>query len=169
MTFKEALYKAFPKAKKGLLDPLVTYNDMQPNKLRLAHFFAQLAHESDGFKTLEEYASGKAYEGRKDLGNTEPGDGVKYKGRGYIQITGRSNYRFAGQALNLGLLDNPKLLLTPVNGFNASLWYWRMKRLDDYADRNDIIRITKAINGGLTHLEERKKMLTVFKTIFNIN
>jgi putative chitinase len=73
-------------------------------------FLAQIGHESGYLQYVQELASGKAYEGRADLGNTSPGDGVRYKGRGLIQITGKRNYALAGLALDLPLLEKPELL-----------------------------------------------------------
>jgi len=125
---------------------------------RISAFLAQLAHESGQLIYWEELASGKAYEGRKDLGNIHPGDGVRYKGRGPIQLTGRSNYRAAGKALGLPLEDNPKMVSQTDVGFRTSLWYWNSRGLSTYADQNsqgsfDII--TKKINGGFNGKADR--------------
>lgn len=128
-------------------------------KSRVTHFIAQIAHESDGFHTVVEYASGKAYEGRKDLGNTKQGDGVRFKGRGYIQLTGRANYTTYGLALGLDLVGNPKQAEIPVNALKIALEYWKKNGLNKYADKNDIRTITKKINGGYNGLADREQYL----------
>jgi putative chitinase len=96
----------------GLAPSLARYAIDTP--LRVAHFLAQTAHESDGFCTTEEYADGRAYEGRRDLGNVEPGDGPRFKGRGLIQLTGRMNYACTGRELGLDLVDEPLSVNDPV-------------------------------------------------------
>ncbi|MFO0002082.1 MAG: glycoside hydrolase family 19 protein, partial [bacterium] len=100
---------------------------------RKAAYVAQLGHESDGFNTLEEYASGADYEGRGDLGNTQKGDGKRFKGRGPIQITGRANYREYGQAIGVDLIQNPEVAATPEVGFQLAAEYWKRKDLNRYA------------------------------------
>jgi putative chitinase len=141
--------------------------------LRLAHFLAQAAHECDGFRTLEEYASGAAYEGRKDLGNTAKGDGRRYKGRGIFQLTGRANYRTIGKALNLPLEQTPELAADPRNAVLIALNYWATRRyrgvrLNTYADRDQIDPITRAINGGLNGIDDRKLYLVRAKTALEV-
>lgn len=133
--------------------------------LRLPHFVAQLGHESDGFKAMEEYASGAAYEGRADLGNTQPGDGRRYKGRGPIQVTGRANYRRYGRKLGIDLERRPDLASAPSIGLMVSCAYWADKRLNDLADRDDVEAITRKINGGLNGLTDRKARLKVAKEL----
>jgi putative chitinase len=121
----------------------------------VCHFLAQAAHESDGFRTTQEYASGEAYEGRKDLGNTRPGDGRRYKGRGIFQLTGRFNYRQAGKALGLDLEANPRLAADPATSVLIALWYWRTRGLSKYANRDNIREITRRINGGFNGFADR--------------
>lgn len=157
------LKKEFPYSKDIYLQPLL--NIKITSKLRAAHFLGQLAHESDGFKTVQEYASGKAYEGRKDLGNVLPGDGMKYKGRGYIQLTGRANYTRAAKDLNLNLVDNPFQLLDPMKAMLVSQWFWDKHGLDAYADRDDLKSITRIINGGTNGIANRERCVNVFKRI----
>lgn len=125
---------------------------------RLANFIAQIAHESDGFRTTEEYASGKAYNGREDLGN-RPGtqDGVTYKGRGLIQLTGRSNYASMSKKLGVDFVKNPKLAGQFPYAALTAAQYWHDKNLNIYADIGDINAITKKINGGYNGLADRKK------------
>jgi putative chitinase len=115
---------------------------------RQAAFLAQLAHESGEFRYMEEIASGAAYEGRTDLGNTQPGDGVRFKGRGPIQLTGRSNYRAAGQALGIDLENNPKRAAEPDVGFRTAAWFWNSRNLNSYADAKNFDAITYRVNGG---------------------
>ena len=122
---------------------------------RQAAFLAQVAHESGGFHYVRELASGDAYEGRKDLGNTEAGDGPRYRGRGLIQITGRSNYRACGAALGLDLLGEPELLELPENASRSAGWYWWSRKLNGLADADNFRGITLRINGGLNGYLDR--------------
>ena len=130
--------------------------------VELASYMAQVAHESDNFKTSEEYASGAAYEGRKDLGNTQVGDGKKYKGRAYIQLTGRDNYKKAGDALGLDLINNPALAEEPKNAAAISVWFWKTKVKPQVPDFMDTERVTKVVNGGFNGLNDRLKYFNRF-------
>jgi putative chitinase len=122
---------------------------------RVCHFLAQILHESGGLRYTEELASGKQYEGRKDLGNTLPGFGVKYKGRGFIQITGYSNYKLVGEYFGVDFLAVPeKLAQNPWNMLSAG-WFWKTKNINVLADKDDIVLITKRINGGLNGYDSR--------------
>lgn len=123
--------------------------------VRQAAFIAQLAVESDSFRTFEEYASGRAYEGRRDLGNTQPGDGVRYKGRGAIQITGRHNYEKLSQATGVDFVANPELLSAPENAFTTAAWYWTSRNLNQVADTAGIVRVSEIVNGGHHALNRR--------------
>lgn len=124
--------------------------------LRQAHFIAQLAHESGSFRYSEEIASGSAYEGRMDLGNTQPGDGRKFKGRGLIQLTGRANYQEYGRDIGRDLLENPEQVATdPELCVDVAGWYWMKREINPYADANDIRMVTRKINGGLNGLIDR--------------
>ena len=133
--------------------------------LRKAHFIAQTAHESDGFSTNEEYASGADYEGRRDLGNTRAGDGVRFKGRGLIQVTGRSNYTECGKALGLDLINNPQRLADFDLASLSAGWFWDKSQLNDYADDDDVLTITKIINGGTNGLADRQSYLARAKRV----
>lgn len=125
-------------------------------RLREAAFIAQIAHETDGFHTLEEYASGAAYEGRADLGNTEKGDGRRFKGRGAIQLTGRANYQTYGRLLGLRLEQQPELAALPKHAFLIAGLYWSKHGLNKLADRQDFVGITRVINGGTNGLADRQ-------------
>jgi predicted chitinase len=100
------------------------------------------------FAPIPEYASGAAYEGRSDLGNTQPGDGVKYKGRGYIQLTGRANYREYGEKLGIPLEQNPELALKPDVAAKILVQYFKDRNLDDKARAGDWRGVRVGVNGG---------------------
>ena len=137
---------------------------MATSDLALCHFMAQLAHESAGFQTTREFASGKAYEGRKDLGNVQPGDGQRYRGRGLIQTTGRANYREARDDIRKIVPDAPDFEQQPQD---LEKFPWALLSavvLDaqedrELADRDDIRAVTRAVNGGTNGLDDRKRYL----------
>lgn len=133
--------------------------------LRLAHFMAQLAHESGSFRYMEEIASGAAYEGRADLGNTVAGDGKRFKGRGPIQITGRANYRTYGRAIGIDIENHPEIAAVPSIGLHLALEYWKAKGLNALADADDVLAITRKINGGTNGLADRKAHLAKAKAL----
>jgi putative chitinase len=140
--------------------------------LRLAHFMAQLAHESAHFRRTLEFASGEAYEGRKDLGNVQKGDGKRYRGRGLIQTTGRANYREATGDIRKIAPDAPDFEADPVQ-LEAFPWallsavsYWRRRDINRHADRDDVFAVTRAINGGTNGLDDRKQYLRRTKAIW---
>ena len=133
--------------------------------LRICHFLAQILHESGCLNYVEEIASGKAYEGRKDLGNTMPGDGVRFKGRGLIQITGRANYASISKAFNIDCVNHPELLEQPDNAVKSAIWFWNSRNLNRYADADDLFTITRRINGGTNGFADRKQLLINAKLI----
>lgn len=130
--------------------------------LRMAHFLAQLGHESGCLRYTKELADGSAYEGRADLGNVQPGDGPRFKGRGLIQLTGRLNYRAYGKACGRDFEgdDDPNLVSNDRNlAVDVAGWFWADRNLNDWADRDDLREITRRINGGFNGLTQRAQFL----------
>lgn len=171
MFTKEMLRKLSPTANDAIITHLAEHLNKQlahydiGTYLRVCHFLAQAAHESAGFRTLEEFASGAAYEGRADLGNVKPGDGKRYKGRGIFQLTGRANYRVMGQKLGVDLEGKPELASDPMISIKTACEYWNSRKLSIYADLDDVRTITKKINGGYNGFEDRKNYLAKAKSI----
>lgn len=136
--------------------------------LRIAHFMAQIEHESGGFKFLTELGDKKyfkKYDGRKDLGNTFKGDGYTFRGRGFIQITGRANYTVLSKDVRIDFLNNPDRLSEEPNAIISALWYWGKHKLNDLADADDFKGITKKINGGYNGIEDRQSLLKKWKSL----
>lgn len=132
---------------------------------RLAHFLAQVAHESAHFRTTREYHDGSNYEGRRDLGNTRPGDGKRFRGRGLIQTTGRYNTEQFTHWAQKNFRGAPDFVATPERleefpwAFLSAVYYWDSRNLNTLADRNDAKQITKMINGGFNGLPDRLEKL----------
>ena len=143
--------------------------------LRMCHYLAQILHESAELKyTVEQgpthyfdkYDTGRL---AKMLGNTpkKDGDGYKYRGRGLIQITGRANYSaYNSSSYCKGdVLRNPDLLAEPLGAVKSSMWFWLTHNLNKLADKDDIVKITKTINGGTNGLAQRKAYLERAKKV----
>lgn len=128
------------------------------NRRRAAAAVAQMAHECDRFRTSEEYATGASYEGRRDLGNVLPGDGTRYKGRGFIQITCRANYRAVSRALGVNFERYPRRLGWFKYAALASCWWWRSHGCNQLADSGDFVALTRRINGGTNGLADRQAL-----------
>lgn len=142
---------------------------------RVAEFLAQACLETDYFRVLQEYASGKAYEGRRDLGNVVAGDGVKFKGRGIFQCTGRDNYARYGKRLGIDLLKEPALAAQPEISVRIAVMYWNDKGLNAYADRGETAAISRAINRGnpkatkpANHEADRIKIAALARQIIKV-
>lgn len=164
--------------------------------LRVAHFLAQVIHESGHFKTnvenlnysasvlqsvfkkyfpnetiANEYArkpekiANRVYANRMGNGDEASGDGWKYRGRGLIQLTGKNNYTACKTDMKIDIVKNPDLLLVPEYALKSACWFWNKNNLNQYADKDDIITITKRINGGTNGLDDRKNILSKAKKI----
>ena len=167
-----------PQAKRQLYLPFINkimeiYEIDTP--LRASAFLAQIAHESAELRFMEELwgptEQQKKYEPPSDLakslGNTEPGDGFRYRGRGPIQITGRANYKKYGDLLEVDLVGNPDLAATPQYAFSTAGLFWKLNGLNELADKQDFTKITKRINGGLTGLADRQRYYDVAKDVLS--
>lgn len=171
---REQILKIMPLAK-NRVDKYINYINGYCDKfqintpMRMAHYLAQIAHESAELRYTKELASGRAYEGRKDLGNVHAGDGVKFKGRGLIQITGRANYEAYKNYCKFDVVSTPELLERPLGAVKSSMWWWQNHGLNELADDDDVLAITKVINGGTNGLEDRKQYLERAFKVFGLH
>ena len=155
-------------------DPLsaaMALHDISTPK-RQAAFVAQIGHESGRLVYVRELwgptEAQTRYEGRKDLGNTQAGDGFRYRGRGLIQVTGRANYADAADALNEPLIDFPEILERPDVAAMSAAWFWNSRYLNQMADIGEFQKITRKINGGLNGLDDRLKLWDSSKTALGV-
>lgn len=139
---------------------------------RIAAFLAQIGHESGGLVYVREIwgptPAQTRYEGRADLGNTQPGDGKRFMGRGLIQITGRRNYQLASIGLDLDLISHPELLEQSGAAASSAAWWWANHGLNGYADLGQFDRITKIINGGTNGAADRLALYGAAKKALGI-
>ena len=154
-----------------LVEGMTKYGITTP--LQMAHFIAQIGLESGNFLYTEELADGSAYEGRKDLANTQPGDGKKFKGRGLIQLTGRANYTAYSKYTGVDYVADPKpIAKDPLLAVDAACWFWVDRRLGPLADADDVRAVTKRINGLAdgphTHLDQRVANLNRAKAVLGL-
>jgi hypothetical protein len=123
--------------------------------VQLANFMAQSRVETAGFTSLEEWADGSAYEFSKILGNTQKGDGPRFKGRGFLQLTGRENYTKCANAIGVDIVKNPGLVATNKQvAADTALWFWNTFIRPNYR-ANDIHGVSIRVNGGTNGLKER--------------
>lgn len=146
-----------------VLQPTLAAYEIE-TRLRIAHFLAQTGHESAGFRTTEEFASGEAYEGRRDLGYIKRGDGRRYKGRGLLQLTGRDNYRDYGEALGVDLERHPTMAAEPELSLKIACEYWKRRQINADSDRDDLEAVTRKVNGGTNGIRDRARYLAKAKT-----
>lgn len=166
--------------------------------LRLAHFMAQIEHESNlkpvnenlnysqkrllqifgkyfNQESSRKYArkpkeiANIVYANRMGNGNTDSGDGWNYRGRGFIQITGRNNYTRLSKDTGIDYIKEPWLLLNDPDALISALWYWSSINGNKHADNDDIKKITKLINGGYNGLAHREQLLKKYKLKYEIN
>ncbi|WP_062999301.1 glycoside hydrolase family 19 protein [Nocardia mikamii] len=155
----DTLRKYLPYLNKAMLAAGITTPE------REAAFLAQVLHETDQLKTLTEYGDRNYFDSNygpqtavgRSLGNTQPGDGARYRGRGALQITGRSNYAAAGKAIGVDLVHHPERADDPEHAFDIAAWFWRSHHLNDAADADDLNAVTRTINGGDNGAAARRK------------
>lgn len=170
------LYKIAPGAHASVVNAITPHMGLIDDHgvtslLRKAHFLAQMAHESAGFATLEEYGGPRyfrRYDGRKDLGNVMAGDGAKFHGRGLIQITGRSNYSAYGKKIGVDIIKDPGKAAEGRNAVLIACLFWADHGLNELADKDDLQGITKRINGGLNGFADRKACLVRAKAVLKV-
>ncbi len=123
---------------------------------------------ANAYARKPEKIANRVYAGRMGNGNEASGDGWKFRGRGLIQLTGKDNYQKFSQENGIDCIKNPDLLLQPEWALTSACWFWKKNNLNKFADADDIIMVTKRINGGTHGLPDRQQYLNSFKQIYQI-
>ena len=201
MITEDQIKHGYPSADGDIIGALVGSLDMFAEKyglntpLRLAHFLAQTAHESGGFRAVVEnlnysaeslakvfpnyfkdvdpndYArqpekiANRVYGGRMGNGEESTGDGFRYRGRGLIQLTGKNNYSAMAADMGVSVEECAEYLETPEGACESAAWFWNKNGLNALADSDDVVAVTKRINGGTIGLEDRQKHTEEFKQL----
>lgn len=143
-------------------------NGILDHPLIFVHFMGQAVHETGSFTFLEEIASGKAYEGRVDLGNTVPGYGVRYKGRGIFQLTGYANYVLYSKKIGIDLVSDPTRAGQADISVIIACRYWKDKGLTALALADNYEGITRKINGGMVGYSDRVLQINKVKKMLGL-
>jgi predicted chitinase len=188
---KETSAPATPKASGSALFTLEQLQEMMPNSgensakyydaiinaltkgditscPRMASFLAQIGHESGSLVYTTEIADGSNYEGIADIGNTSPGDGVRYKGRGVIQVTGKYNYQIVSEGLGYDFVSDPEELANAPWCIDSAVWWWNNHTLSPIADghtQESFDQVTRIINGGYNGKADRDSRWAVTKRV----
>ena len=186
-SYQEAFVREDVLAASGLLE----------RPLRLAHFLAQVSHETGGLTILVEHlhyraerlmavwpsrfptrATADPYAGNPEalanhvyggrMGNVEPGDGWRFRGRGLLQLTGRANYTRVGRAIGLDLAGQPYLVASAEHALAVAVEVWRAAGCMAHADADDVVKVTRAINGGTNGLADRRTWLVKAKSLLEV-
>ena len=201
MIDQDIILEIFPNAKPEIVEALVNSEDLLASDygidtpLKMAHFLAQTAHESGGFRVMEEnlnYSSDRlmaifpkyfrnidarsyhrqpekianhVYANRMGNGDEESGDGYKFRGRGLIQLTGRSNYTLFAEENDMDVDDAVSYLTTPEGAIESAAWFWNRNDINELAEDDNVVAVTKRINGGTNGLDDRRKYTNKFKDI----
>jgi putative chitinase len=200
----EKIKKSFPNAKDEIVNAILTSQDKLKTKygidtpLELAHFLGQTAHESGGFRVIEEnlnysavglqkifpkyfkdvdpnlYArkpekiANRVYASRMGNGPESSGDGWKYRGRGLIQLTGKDNYSAMAKDMDLPIDRVVEYLTSPIGAVESAAWFWSKNGLNTLAAKDDIVAVTKRINGGTNGIDDRKHHTAIFKDLLGV-
>lgn len=129
-------------------------------------YFKNAGVDANAYAKQPEKIANRVYADRMGNGNEASGDGYKFRGRGYIQLTGKNNYTNFANDIRKSIDETITYLTTEIGALESALWFWDKNKLNSYADKDDITGMTKVINGGTNGLSDRKELYDKFKVVF---